>query len=135
MNPLSGGTKRSSPEAKSSAGEPSAKRPRVPPTPLETVHNDLDDATHARLDTLVLKTCKEPVESVLAAAFLLPTIVWNSEGRLDPKYSQAANARALIEENLELVDMLRDAWNDKSFKQIRNLSAITTFFLLTWDGL
>ena len=83
MNPLSGGIKRFSPETKSPTNERSAKRTLQ--TTLETVHNDLNDATHARLDKLVL------------------------------------------EEHPELVDKLGEAWNGRSFKQIRNISAITAF--------
>ena len=62
----------------------------------------------------------------LETAWLL-TIVSNSEGRLDKKYSSSA---VLIKENY----VLRKAWNDGPFKQIRNLSAIAVLFLLTRDS-
>jgi hypothetical protein len=122
INPLSGGSKRSSPETEPLADERSAKCTLQ--TTLETVDAELNDATDTRLDTLVLKTFKELVKSILVAAFLLLTIVSNSEGRLDQKYSHSADARVLIEENLELVDMLKEAWN----------GAITVFFLTDGDS-
>ncbi|KAM6495088.1 hypothetical protein JOM56_009711 [Amanita muscaria] len=93
---------------------------------LETVPSDLDDATHARLDTIVLELCDEPVESSSAVTCLLNAIVQKSEGRLDQKYGRIANAKALIKEHPELVDKLKEAWNDRSFKQIRNLKILRT---------
>ncbi|KIL65127.1 hypothetical protein M378DRAFT_10999 [Amanita muscaria Koide BX008] len=93
---------------------------------LETVPNDLDDATHARLDKRVLDICEEPVESSSAVTLLLNTIVQHSEGRLDQKYRRIANAKALIKEHPELVDKLKEAWNDSSFKQIRNSKILRT---------
>jgi hypothetical protein len=111
---------RESSETKLLADERSTKRTLQ--TTLKPVPNDLDDTTHARLDTLVLKTCKEPVETIRDASFLLATIVWNSEGRFNQKYSYNAEARVLIEEHLELLGILKEAWNNGTFKQILNLS-------------
>ncbi|KIL65107.1 hypothetical protein M378DRAFT_162356 [Amanita muscaria Koide BX008] len=93
-------------------------------TTLKTVPSDLDDATHARLDTIVLELCDEPIESSLAATCLLNAIVQRSEGRLDQKYGSVEDAKALIKEHPELVAKLKEAWNDRSFEQIRNLKIL-----------
>jgi hypothetical protein len=59
------------------------------------------------------------------AIFLLSTIVSRSDGRLDSKYKDNYNAKAMIEQLPKLREMLRKAWEDTSFKDIRNLSALS----------
>jgi len=98
---------------------------------LESVANILDGNTHVRLDGVVLDTCNAVIEpSALGAlAFLLlATIVSNSEGTLDPKYGNTTNAKTLLREEEELLEKLNDAWTQKKFEEIRNLSAIYIFF-------
>jgi len=96
---------------------------------LESVVNDLDDARHLRLDKIVIDNCLEPSDLKIAA-FLLTGIAQNSDNKLDPKYKEALDARLIIEKHGELLQMLTEAWRHKSFKQLRNLSAIAVF--LSW---
>jgi hypothetical protein len=107
---------------------PPASRRRLS---LETVSNDLSNAIHVGLDKLVLDTV-----DVFSPVFLLNTIAWNSEGKLDPKYKDPTNAQALLKEHPELIDKLKTAWEVKSFKDIRNLSKFylsrTTAYKLPW---
>ena len=101
--------------------EPSATRRKMI---LDVAVNVLPDATHALMDAEVIEVTQEsPGSSVL----LLATIVSTSEGLLNPKYGQPQNARALLNDQPELVEKLRLAWNDKTFKEIRNLSEISVF--------
>ena len=112
--------------------EPSAKRRQ---TTLETVTNDLDDTIHDHLDTLVLKACgSDPIETRRDFVLLLEKIISKSQGKLDQKY-EGKVARALIEDHPELKRKLKEAWNNKSFKDIRNLRAIRAFYLSTRDRL
>jgi hypothetical protein len=55
--------------------------------------------------------------------WLLSTIVSKSEGRLNTKYVDPANAQALVEEHPELQERLRVAWKDKTIKEISSLRA------------
>lgn len=98
---------------------------------LESVANILDGGTHARLDGVVLNTCEgviEPSELGNLAVFLLATVVSNSEGTLDPKYGNTTNAKTLLQVEEGLLEKLNDAWTKKKFEEIRNLSAIYSFF-------
>ena len=98
---------------------------------MESAANILDGDTHVRLDGVVLDTCNAVIEpSTLGAlAFLLlATIVENSEGTLDPKYGNNTNAKTLLRTEEKLLEKLNDAWTQKKFKEIRNLSAIYIFF-------
>jgi hypothetical protein len=88
---------------------------------------DADDAAHARLDEAVLKICPFEPSIIELGTFLLATIVSTSEGQLDPQYEKIPNARALLEEHPELMDKLKEAWVKGTFREIRNLSAISTF--------
>jgi hypothetical protein len=92
------------------------------PSP-ESGPNELDDETHARLDKEVLETADYEPSNLLPASFLLATIVSNSIGRLDPKYKENPNAKALIQQHPELMDKLMKAWRERTFRDIRNLSA------------
>ena len=100
---------------------------------MESAANILDDDVHVRLDGVVLDTCDGVIEpSTLGALssiiFLLATIVWNSEGTLDRKYTSTTNAKTLLRTEEKLLEKLNDAWTQKKFKEIRNLSAIYIFF-------
>jgi hypothetical protein len=97
------------------SADPPAKRKAA--ITLELEPNEEDDATHARLDQEVLET----IENDRSPMTLLATIVSTSE-RLDQKYGKNQNAKALLREHPGLVDKLEGAWQDKSFKEIRNLS-------------
>ena len=96
---------------------PSSKR--VSKETLESVPNDLDDATHKALDDEVLT---EIVGGNPSMAILLVAIVARSNQQLDQKYSAFGVVKNLIADNVELEDMLAEAWKSKSFKAIRNLS-------------
>jgi hypothetical protein len=102
--------------------ERSAKRTLK--TTLESVHDDLDDAAHARQDEEVLKTIGD---DPFIATMLLATIVASSEQQLNPKYRKTPNAKALLLEHPELADKLKVAWVAKKFKEIRNLGLISAF--------
>ena len=99
---------------------------------LESAANILDGDTHVRLDEDVLDTCKDVVDpsefGTLAAVFLLATIVSNSEGTLNSQYGNTTNAKTLLLAEEELLEKLNDAWTQKKFEEIRNLSAIYFFF-------
>ena len=88
---------------------------------LERVADNLHDATHVRLDKLVLGIVDDDTYSALV---LLITIVQNSEGKLDSRYSNVSQAKALLREHPALTDALEKAWGQKSFKDIRNLSML-----------
>jgi hypothetical protein len=92
---------------------------------LESVADDLDDATHFRMDKAVLKVATVEPSIPYLAASLLCTIVSLSEKRLglDPKYKKTPEAVAFLKEHPEVTDMLKDAWRAGAFKTIRNLSA------------
>jgi len=94
--------------------------------PLETVANYIDDATHADLDRQVLKTARsDPSLHEDLAAFLLMMILVTTR-ELDPKYMQSPlDAVALLKEHPQLTTKLHDSWTIKSFKGIRNLSAVS----------
>ena len=108
---------------------------RSPTANLDTVSNELDDTTHARLDKDVLDVAgRAPSEAVLNVSSgevadlvltsLLTIIISKSEGHLDPQYEETPDAKALIEEHPELKGKLKEAWKAGTFKEIRNLSAI-----------
>ena len=105
--------------------EPSAKYTLE--TTLKAVPNDLDDDTHARLDKSVLETADYDPSTLPTAGFLLVTIVANSEGKLDPKYENTRNAKALLEEHPGLMGKLKEAWAARSFREIRNLSELSRY--------
>jgi len=105
-----------------SVGQPSSRRQKLEMS-LELVVDDLDGATHARLDAAVLETADEDPSTLSLASFLLVTIVSTSDGRLDSRYEKSPNAKALLQNHPDLMNMLNVAWRDRSFKAIRNLSA------------
>lgn len=110
--------------------EPSAEH--FPVEILDTVPDELGDATHARLDKAVLDEAP-PWKVVLGVSdndvvlalltSLLVSIVSESEGHLDPQFEKQTTAKTLISRHPELVDMLQAAWQAGTFKEIRNLGA------------
>ena len=119
FSPMSGSPlKRQSTEP--SAGQPSSRRQKLEMS-LELVADDLDDATHDRLDAAVLETADEDPSTLLLATFLLATIVSTSEGLLDSRYSETPKAKTLLQDHPGLRNMLNEAWRDKKFRAIRNL--------------
>ena len=73
----------------------------------------VDDATHARMDGLILETVVDAPTDQVLAAFLLAIIVDTSEGRLDPKYKQSLIALDLLREHHpDLEDLLKEAWKE-----------------------
>src|SRR5277367_4172438 len=95
-----------------------------PFNPLELVPNDLDDATHARLDKVVFMVADDEPSMLSLAAFLLVTIVSTSEGLLDAKYEKTPAAVVLLQEHPALKEKLMQAWTARTFRDIRNMSAI-----------
>jgi hypothetical protein len=93
-------------------------------TPLETVIDGLSDAVHRRQDEKVLKiVTKITSDPFPSPIILLTTIVQFSEGLLDPNYKEFSEASGLIEAHPQLAQHLEAAWQAKSFRNIRNLSA------------
>jgi hypothetical protein len=117
-----------------SAIEPSEERytrRRKPNMPLlETVPDDLDEGQHASFDEAVCKLYDDQPSSLNRTTYLLATIVSTSNGLLDPKYGDISNARVLLEKHSELMDQLGYAWKAGKFKDIRNLSAISTSLIV-----
>ena len=108
---------------KRSGSNPSMNEPPSKRTPiiiLESVPDDFDDPAHQRMDHNVLDIFSG---ASFNSMFLLAAIALNSDGRLDSKYEDLANAKAMIYKHPQLQGMLQDAWEAKSFKDIRNLSA------------
>jgi hypothetical protein len=111
--------------------EPSTER--QPGNTLETVPNDLDEATHNDLDKKILvNNPKSNLETYATTNIfdgllerLLLFIVSNSEGKLDPKYASIDAAQELLHNHLELKGELKNAWMEGKFKRIRNLSAFS----------
>jgi hypothetical protein len=94
---------------------------------LETVANDLDD-THSSMDEAVLLDIgSDPNEQRLS--LLLCCIVGASNGKLDEKYERKRFAVALLADHPELQDKLMQAWEARSFKEIRNLSMCSSVLL------
>jgi len=101
---------------------------------LEMMPNELDDATHDRLNAKVLKyapisrlpASSDPAAPFLAAA-LLETIVSTSEGSLGAPYQSSVKAMTVLHEHPSLFPMLQSALEAGSFNEIRNLSAISAF--------
>jgi hypothetical protein len=121
--PPSSDLKRSSDEPP--MGEPSPKRTLE--TTLESVPNDLDDVTHARLDEEVRnRAIYEPSKGPEAQLLLMHSIISFSEGLLDPKHKDVIEALRLFKKHPELRDKLHEAWTAKSFKEIRNLGTCIT---------
>ena len=95
--------------------------------PLEQLPDRFDDATHHELDRAVddaaSQTLFGPLISPLEYRALLTYIVLHSKGDLDPKYNVLPAAGALINTYGELHDMLSSAWEQRSYRKIRNLGA------------
>ena len=87
--------------------------------PLDSVPIDLDDAAHARLDTLVFDQSPGPDCSPMV---VLALVVTYSDGKLDQQYGKMSNSRKLLETYPELRDKIKEAYDMRSFKDIRNLS-------------
>jgi hypothetical protein len=85
---------------------------------LEFVRDDLGDATHAVQDKIVLQTADYNPSSLPLTTLLLSMIVSTSEETLDPKHKEIPNAKALLQEHPALVERLRGAWRDRTFKEI-----------------
>ena len=105
--------------------EPIATRRKRDMT-LKTLPNRLSDATHAEMDARVHDTCigsgVDAVDSYLSAGFLLTKIVGHYSDHLDSRFSNIDNALVLLREQPDLMDLLKMAWEQKSFKDVRNLS-------------
>ena len=99
---------------------------------MERVPDHIDDATHIRLDKLVLEILDdETYSAVVPPVLLLTTIVQTWEERLDPRYGNMSQANALLREHPALINELQKAWDQKSFKDIRNLR--TSCVILSWQ--
>ena len=91
--------------------------------------DDLDDATHSSMDEAVLAdTGSDPNEQRLS--LLLRCIVGYC-AQLDQEYLKPSAAVTLLTDHPELGGMLLQAWEARSFKEIRNLSMCSAT-LLSW---
>jgi hypothetical protein len=112
----------------SGADQPSSSRLKLDMS-LETVPNILDDATHTLMDNLVVEHFEdEPLVqlSSVVISTLLAIIVSTSEGQLNPDYKDSRNTKPLLRDHPPMSDLLKKAWDNKKFKEIRNLSASIT---------
>jgi hypothetical protein len=95
---------------------------------LETVANDLDDATNSSMDEAVLvDSGSDPNEQRLSLLLLL--IVVGSNGKLDEQLQNFSTRTSLLADHPELRDKLMQAWEARSFKEIRNLSMCSSVLL------
>ncbi|KAF9232755.1 hypothetical protein BU15DRAFT_67188 [Melanogaster broomeanus] len=93
---------------------------------LDLLPDILDAKTHRNLDEMVNEICAdlqfgESVDTFKDTVILLTTIIDSSDGHLDSRYSTTKAAKELIRAHLELSDMLKTAWKDQSYRDIRNL--------------
>jgi len=99
---------------------------------FEFVADDLDDAAHRRMDEELIQYCSSP-STLNAAASLLSIIVALSNGRLESKYLNPREAHALLEAHPALLELLREAWDSKTFRAIRNLSKLSLLLFINDD--
>ena len=80
---------------------------------------------HAELDRLVDQNmfiiCPGGLQDHGAYIHLLTLIVQYSDNQLDNTYSQVVPAFKKLNEDSSLRDQLRDAWESRSYRTIRNL--------------
>jgi hypothetical protein len=120
--------------------EPSSSKPRLGTVPggdtiddaaLQSVYDDLDDATHAHFNMAALRHFEgqnfSPSDD-FHAAVLLTAIISTSEGRLKSEYRQFLNTIALLEKQLALLRKLKACWDSGTFREIRNLSETHILF-------
>jgi hypothetical protein len=110
--------------------EPSGCRQKLDISPESAPY----DALHKLLDTQVFDTYPrslEPLDSQLAA-WLLATIVSTSTIPLNPTYKENQNALALVKATPDLIPILRSAWSQESFREVRNLRKCR-LFVLSWN--
>jgi hypothetical protein len=94
------------------------------PGHLEVVPNILEESVHANLDRVVISEITRG-KSMDSVAVMLVIIAENSNETL--KYLRVSEAISLVEAHTVLTPMLINAWNSKSFKEIRNLSAYVIY--------
>ncbi|KAF9232686.1 hypothetical protein BU15DRAFT_67236 [Melanogaster broomeanus] len=93
---------------------------------LDLLPDILDAKTHRNFDEMVNEICAdlqlgEPLDTFKDTVVLLTTIIDSSDGHLDSRYRTSKAAKELVKTHLELSDMLKTAWKDKSYRDIRNL--------------
>ena len=121
--------KRTSRQSESLLGEPPLNRPKLRLAAIRL--DDMDDDDHHRLDKEVMldvhhiDTSAPLSDSQLLLVLL--AVVENSNGVLDAQYSRQRNASALLAAREELRQMLRNAWRDKRFMEVRKLGAQPMF--------
>ncbi|KAF9239629.1 hypothetical protein BU15DRAFT_74483 [Melanogaster broomeanus] len=89
----------------------------------------LDAETHRKLDKSVNERCailrlQNNLDNFQSLILLLYIIIGSSDGHLNPYYSTPEAAAELFEAYPELPDMLKAAWKDKSYHDVRNLSIL-----------
>jgi hypothetical protein len=132
----------------------SRKRPRLPddepPPPtrlrlepqLDLVPDDLPEDRRRQLDEATLATLRDITgngsgfEGPFPNHFtLLSAILGNSGYPVNPRYKDVTQLPHFLAENPAVRDMLEEAWNDRTFKQIRNLGVfligLDAFHLMT----
>jgi hypothetical protein len=114
--------RKASPSSPAPTGHSPTRRKVDMATKLAFVPQDsFDNDTHVRLDESVMEYNEAEPSSVQAAAALLVEIVDFSERKLNPQYSRLRDARNLVMEHPGLMEMLKVAWQEKSFRDIRRL--------------
>jgi hypothetical protein len=105
-----------SPDAREQITELSSVTPGQQNASLESVQNYLDEATHSDMDKMIL-------DVLLDEVLILNVVAKYSEGELDPQCANRNHVAILIREQPELREVLAKAFETKSFRDIRNLSA------------
>lgn len=85
-----------------------------------------DKTCHDKFDDLVNETMHRagPLAEdspLVLWGVLLSTIVKHSNEQLDPQYRDLDKAVSFLHNNFNLLDMLKEAWRDQSYRKIENL--------------
>jgi hypothetical protein len=84
-------------------------------------HDPFDDETHKSLDELVVSEVPDEPSTIGTAAALLYSVVNFSQKKLNPRYCDFQHAKDLLKEHPGLQEMLKVAWQEQSFRDIRRL--------------
>ena len=92
---------------------------------LESVPLGISEAAHKRMDDIVFQQFgRDLKQDALPHLLFLLSIVQNSNGLLDSRYTQPEEVWALHRAYPKLEEKLMEAWKAGSFRTIRNLSTI-----------
>lgn len=103
--------------------------------PLEYVADDINKATHNKLDCKMVEDWGDNEWSLskLNAFHLLELTVSNSENKLNQNYTNIYHALALLKQHPELLVKLDKAWKAQTFQDIQRLSKCKLECRSTWS--